>query len=210
MQSYRIILASGSPRRREILERAGLNPLILPAGVDETLPEGIRPDDAVMYLSLKKALFTEKRILGEEPGEAAPGSLRDLIITADTVVTKNGLIMGKPVDRDDAYQMIDRIRGTNHQVMTGVTLLLPGAAARRTFVDVTEVWLKDIPEEELLQYIETDEPYDKAGGYAIQLTFSRYVDHIEGSCDNVVGLPFDRMVQELEKLENLENGGIRS
>lgn len=185
-----IILASQSPRRREIMAREGFHPVICPADVEENLPEGIAPEDAVMFLSLKKALAIEREHL-EFAGQ--------LIIAADTVVYQ-GEIYGKPHTREEAYHMIESYRNTHHSVMTGVSLLIAGTSARRSFCETTKVFCKDYSDEYIQRYVDSDEPYDKAGAYAIQMTFGECIDHIEGDYDNVVGLPFARMMKEIERL----------
>lgn len=190
MKYDRIILASQSPRRIEIMREHGLDPEVMPADVDETLPEGIAMEDAVMYLSLKKALSIEA---------AHPELAGALIIAADTVVYKDE-ILGKPADRADACHMISAIKNTSHQVATGVALVVAGETPRRSFCNITNVFCRSYSDAEINAYIDTDEPYDKAGGYAIQGTFGRYIDHIEGDYENVVGLPFTQMMAEIEKL----------
>ena len=190
----RIILASKSPRRIEILQEHGFEPEVIPAHIEETLPEGITPEDAVMFLSLKKALWVEARLSEQEdPSEET------LIIASDTIVYKDRII-GKPSDREDAYAMLDAIRGDVHQVYSGVALIMAGETRRRAFYERTDVFCRDVPEDELLAYIDTPEPYDKAGGYAIQETFGKYIDHIEGDYENVVGFPYPRFCRELELL----------
>lgn len=188
-----IILASQSPRRIEILKRNGFDPLIMPADVDETLPEGIGMKDAVMYLAMKKALCIEAKITSDQNHSGS------LIIAADTVVYKNG-IMGKPADITEARQMITAIRNTSHFVATGVALVIAGENRQRVFCDITEVFCKNYSDAEIEDYIATDEPYDKAGGYAIQGAFGKYIDHIDGDYDNVVGLPYKHMMSEIELL----------
>jgi len=168
----------------------GLDPEVVPANVDETLPEGIAMEDAVMYLSLKKALFVEA---------AHPELAGALIIAADTVVYKDE-ILGKPSDRAEACRMINAIKNTSHQVATGVALVVAGEPARRSFCNVTDVFCRSYSDADINAYIDTDEPYDKAGGYAIQGAFGKYIDHIEGDYENVVGLPFTQMMAEIEKL----------
>lgn len=225
----KIILASGSARRREIFERHGHAPVIEPMDVDETLPEGIAPHDAVMYLALKKGLAAEAAHLsgptagaGEERDtegfDAAPDarSEKALIVSADTIVyardiaTGEWAIMGKPHSEDDAWRMLKSIRGTSHKVMTGVALIALGTDSeeisdpdaeprlRRVFYDTTDVYVNDISDEELQEYINSGEPYGKAGGYAIQLGFGKYIDHIEGDYENVVGFPYEHMLHELD------------
>lgn len=180
-----IILASSSPRRIEMMKKHGYSPAIRPAEIDETLPEGIGMRDAVMFLALKKAMAVES--------SAPAGSI---IIAADTVVFKDG-ILGKPKDRNDAFSMLTKIKNTSHFVTTGVAVVVAGEYCKKVFCDVTKVFCKDYTDEELIAYLDTDEPYDKAGAYAIQGLFSKYVDHYEGSFDNVVGFPWAKIEAEL-------------
>ncbi|MBQ3281895.1 MAG: septum formation protein Maf [Eubacterium sp.] len=188
-----VILASGSIRRKEIFESHGISPVIMPMDVDETLPDGIAPDDAVMFLSLKKGLACE----------AAADSEHALIVSADTIVYAYDIyadswrIMGKPQDDGDAWRMLSSIRGASHKVMTGVSVICPSRAIKRTFCDITDVYVKDISDGDLHKYIESGEPKGKAGGYAIQLGFGSYIDHIEGDYENVVGFPYDHFISEL-------------
>jgi septum formation protein len=185
-----VILASQSPRRLDILRAHGTEPRILPADINETIPSGMDPREVPMFLALKKALYIENE---------HPELEGKLIIASDTIVFKEK-ILGKPSDPADAYAMIDAIRNTTHQVITGVALLEAGRQNMRVFRDVTEVFCNDLSHEEIQAYVSTDEPYDKAGGYAIQGTFGQYIDHIEGDYENVVGLPYDHMVKEIERL----------
>ena len=191
----KIILASGSARRKEIFEAHGLAPVIMPMDVDETLPEDITPQDAVMYLSLKKGLAAEEALQSEED---------ILIVSADTIVyakditTERWAIMGKPKDEADAWRMLSSIRGTSHKVMTGVCLISDTAPVIRTvFYDSTDVYVKDITDDDLKAYIDSGEPFGKAGGYAIQLEFGKFIDHIEGDYENVVGFPYQHMLSIL-------------
>lgn len=184
----KIVLASSSPRRIEMMKKHGYDPEIIPADIDEKLPYGISMTDAVMYLSLKKALSVEP--LTEK------GSV---IIAADTVVYKEK-ILGKPINRCDAHNMISSIRDTHHYVATGVAIIISGEPVRKVFYEVTKVFCKDYTEDDIRAYLDTDEPYDKAGAYAIQGEFSRYIDHYKGSFDNVVGFPWERIEKELKEL----------
>lgn len=183
-----IILASSSPRRIHMMKEHGLDPLIVPADVDETLPAGIGMRDAVMFLALKKALAVENQVLPKQEGK--------IIIAADTVVYKDR-ILGKPVDRSDAFSMLTKIKNTGHYVATGVAIIEAGKPHRRVFCDVTEVFCRDYTDEEINAYLDTDEPYDKAGAYAIQGYFSRYIERYDGSFDTVVGFPWSRVEDEL-------------
>ena len=195
----KIILASSSPRRIEMMKNCGFDPVIKPADVDETRPEGISMKDAVMVLALKKALAVEKEYLEENGAPDAENA--PLIIAADTVVYKDGFgIMGKPSDRDDARRMIKAISGTSHQVATGSALIVPGQPKRRVLLDVTEVFVRAMTDEEIEEYLDTDEPYDKAGAYAIQGIFGRYIEKYAGDFNTVVGFPIDHILKEAEKL----------
>lgn len=188
-----IILASSSPRRIEMMHKHGYDPIIMPADIDETLPENISAKDAVMFLALKKALYVEQK--------AAPGSI---IIAADTVVYKDG-ILGKPENRSDAARMLRKIKNTSHQVATGVAILIAGESTRNVFYNITEVFCKDFNDDELSAYLDTDEPYDKAGAYAIQGIFAKHIDHWNGSFDTVVGFPWELIELKLKELLTSEN-----
>lgn len=185
----KIVLASSSQRRIEMMKKHGFDPIIKPADIDETLPEGIGKRDAVMFLALKKALSIEPDV---EKGS--------IIIAADTVVYKDG-IMGKPRDRDDAFDMLARLRGSSHFVATGVALVAAGENKKKVFCDVTEVFCKNYTDEEIDEYLNTDEPYDKAGAYAIQGIFGKHIDHYEGSFNNVVGFPWEMIEKELKEFQ---------
>lgn len=186
MTNKPIILASQSPRRIEMMNRHGFQPEICPADIDETLPENISMMDAVMFLALKKALHVER--LGQPKGS--------IIIAADTVVFKDG-ILGKPANRQDADMMLRKIRNTSHFVATGVAILVAGEPSREVFCDVTEVFVKDFSDTQLNAYLDTDEPYDKAGAYAIQGIFNQYIQRYDGSFDTVVGFPWDLISAKL-------------
>ena len=194
-----LILASGSPRRIEMMQAHGYDPLVLPAEIEENVPLHHSMTDTVTYLALKKARDVETRWLAEKNSVsvAAAPDRPPVIIAADTVVCYQGEIMGKPADKEDGFRMLSALRGDVHDVVTGVALVEAGAQHARVFYEITRVFFKDYSDEELLAYLDTDEAYDKAGGYAIQGWFSRYVDHIEGDYDNVVGFPWKRIEKEL-------------
>ena len=190
----KIVLASGSPRRINMMKEKGYDPIIMPADVNEDLPFEMSMESSVMYLAAKKALWVENKLKDSE-------QISDdtLIISADTVVYKDKII-GKPESPEEAFNTLSSLQNDSHYVATGVCLLRPGMPERQTFCEVTEVFFTDIPETELKAYVETKEPYDKAGGYAIQGTFAKYIDHFEGDYDNVVGFPWSRIEKELKKL----------
>ncbi|MDD2218387.1 MAG: Maf family protein [Eubacteriales bacterium] len=189
-----VILASASPRRLDILQSASINPTIIIPKCTEILPENIEMQDAVMFLALKKALWAEEYIKEKELEYK-----KSLIIAADTVVYYNKII-GKPKDKSDAFDILNTLRSNVHYVATGVALINTLSYEKRVFCDVTKVFFKDYSDEELKAYLETDEPYDKAGAYAIQGTFSKYIDHIEGDLNNVIGLPLYKTLEEINKL----------
>ncbi len=192
----KIILASASPRRREILEKHGIDPIVIPTDADEFLREGIGMTDAVKILAERKArsCYTSIRhnpdLLNKYQGH--------VIIGSDTIVFKDE-IMGKPVDEADAFRMLDSIRGTSHYVVTGVCLIDVDSGDSAVISDTTTVWCKDYSDEDIYDYISREEPYDKAGSYAIQGYFGRYIDHIDGDYENVVGLPYHRIKDSLAK-----------
>lgn len=186
------ILASGSPRRIEMMKKHGIRPVVHPAEIDENIPPEHGMCQTVMFLALKKAKAVEAEYLASD-GKAP------IIIAADTIVYKDE-IMGKPEDREDAFRMISSLRNDVHFVVTGCSLVEAGMQNARVFAEITKVFVKDFSDEELNAYLDTDEPYDKAGAYAIQGIFSKHIDHIEGDYDNVVGFPWERIEKELAKL----------
>ncbi len=182
----KVILASQSPRRQELIKLIFHKFEILPAECDETLPEGMGAREAVEYLSKIKneasARLTEKE---------------NLIISADTVVAVGNVILGKPVDKEDAGRMISLLNGRVHQVYTGVTLSMNGKTV--TFSEKTDVEFYDLTQGEIEEYINTPEPYDKAGAYGIQGKAGLLVKGINGDYYNVVGLPVARLKREIQK-----------
>ena len=202
LKDKKIVLASGSPRRIEMMRMHGIEPLVMPADIDENLPKVHGMCETVMFLALKKAQDVAQR-LSSLPDCTENSEEGSIIIAADTIVYKDGEIMGKPADRDDAYRMLDKLRNDFHYVVTGVALLSYGRQLTRVFAEVTKVYFKDYSEEELSAYLDTDEAYDKAGAYAIQGYFPRYTDHIEGSYENVIGFPWERIEQEISKMEEI-------
>jgi len=191
MKEKNFVLASASPRRIEMMRSHGLEPMVCPADIEENLPLVGGMKETVMFLALKKAKAVEEMLLDEAKGS--------IIIAADTVVYKDR-IMGKPEDFDDAFEMLSDLRGTYHYVTTGVALVEAGGQKARVFAEVTKVYFTDYSDEELRAYLETDEAYDKAGAYAIQGYFSKYIEKFEGDYDNVVGFPWARIEEEVKKL----------
>ena len=195
----RIILASASPRRSELLKQAGLSFAVIPSKAKETITS-THPAEVVEELSSQKAWEVADRILrgGEDVTDF------DVVIGADTVVAVDHQILGKPVDHDDAANMIGMLQGRVHEVYTGVTLIVKGAKGNirtRTFHERTDVDVCPMTDDEIEDYISTPEPYDKAGAYGIQGSFGIYISGIHGCYYNVVGLPISRLVHELEDLK---------
>ena len=192
-----IVLASGSPRRIEIMRAHGIEPLVMPADIEENIPKVHGMCETVMFLALKKA----QDVAGSLSSFADCTEEGSIIVAADTIVYKDGEIMGKPADRADAFRMLDKLRNDFHYVVTGVALLSYGRQLTRVFAEITKVYFEDYQDSELEAYLDTDEAYDKAGAYAIQGYFAKHIDHIEGSYDNVIGFPWDRIEKEILKME---------
>jgi septum formation protein len=187
--SMKLILASSSPRRAQILRDAGLSFTVLSSAIDESPVPGETPEQHVQRLADAKGQLVAARTVGPA-----------IILSADTVVVLDGQILGKPRDRDEARHMLERFSGRTHSVITGVTLLRHPEMQRRQFVESTLVHFSELPQEEISRYLDTDEPYDKAGAYAIQGQAGRYIPRIEGCYFNVVGLPLARVMTALRAL----------
>jgi septum formation protein len=185
----RLILASASPRRAEILRDAGLPFAVMSSAVDETPYPRETPQDHVQRLAHAKAELVAARAVGPA-----------IVIAADTVVALDGRILGKPRSTDDARHMLEQLSGRTHTVLTGVALIRLPDAERRAFVESTLVHFAPLEENDIVQYLATDEPYDKAGAYAIQGRAGKFIPRIEGCYFNVVGLPLARLVQILREL----------
>jgi septum formation protein len=185
----KLILASSSPRRAEILRAAGLPFMVVSSAVDETPFSNEPPHGHVQRLADAKAELVVGRVVGPA-----------IILAADTVVSIEGRILGKPRTATEARQMLEQLSGRSHTVLTGVTLIRLPDMERRSFVESTTVQFTRLCSEEISRYLSTDEPYDKAGAYAIQGQAGRYVSRIEGDYFNVVGLPLSRVTQCLAEL----------
>lgn len=190
-----IVLASGSPRRKELLGMICDEFRVILSDCEEIVTS-TRPEEVTKELSKQKA----EAVAAAEAGRIADA----IIIGADTVVSAGGEILGKPKDRADAFAMLRRLSGASHQVSTGVTLLRTGAAGeivwQKSFAETTTVRVAELTDEEINHYLDTDEPYDKAGAYGIQGAFGRHISGIEGDYNNVVGLPVHRLYTELKKM----------
>jgi len=227
----KIILASNSPRRRELLSQVGIEFDVVPSGAEEKITSSV-PSDVVMELSFQKALDVLKKVSTvsdiriennsekrkSQTNELVNSNLsqnncdnfgenfgandeRIVVIGADTVVSYKQKILGKPKNIADARRMITALSGGEHEVYTGVTImwLEDGALKYETFFDETIVLVYNMSEDEIEDYISTDEPYDKAGSYGIQGLFAAYVQGIKGDYNNVVGLPVAKVYHILKK-----------
>ena len=190
----RIILASASPRRRELLERAGVNFEVIPASGEENRISD-DPKEAVQQLARDKAVSVMHTI-----EDSADGTL---VIGSDTVVVFENMILGKPHDIEDAVNTLKKLQGNTHQVYTGVSVLEKknGVWTEHTFYESTDVTFYPVSDEEIRAYVATGEPMDKAGSYGIQGIFGIYVRGICGDYNNAVGLPVARLFYEMKKSE---------
>lgn len=183
----RFILASASPRRKELLEQIGAKFDILPATGEEVITKEL-PGEVVMELAKQKA---------EEVAKTAGADA--LILGADTVVAYEGKILGKPKDEADALRMLTMLSGKEHEVYTGVALIDNRDQSMENFFERTKVTMYPVSEEEIRDYIAGGEPMDKAGAYAIQGLGAKFIQKIEGDYNNVVGLPIGRIYQEIKR-----------
>lgn len=192
MEKSKIILASGSPRRKELLLQIGIVPEIIVSHVEEKITSDV-PAEVVMSLAEQKAVDVAK--------EMPEGTV---ILGSDTVVAADGKILGKPKSHEEAYEMIRRLAGRSHQVYTGVCLVKKGPEGEAdtvvSFYDETDVNVSPMTEKEIREYADSEEPMDKAGSYAVQGFFARYIDGLKGSYANVMGLPVHLVYKELKKL----------
>jgi len=182
-----LILASGSPRRSELLSAAGYAFSVIPADIDEVIPDGVSPDTAVKSIALQKAR------------NIAVSHVNDIIIGADTAVHYKGLILGKPANGREAHSMLNLLSGKTHEVYTGVAVIAKNAEI--VFSEMTRVEFYPITDREIAAYIKTGEPFDKAGAYGIQGKGMCLVKRVNGDFYNVMGLPAARLVRVLKCLK---------
>jgi septum formation protein len=190
----RIVLASSSPRRRDLLQAAGFEIIIRPADVDE-LTGGLAPRDLVIANAERKALH----VAADHRG--------DLILGADTVVLLDGEILGKPRDKSHASEMLGRLSGRVHEVLTGVCLVRGGTRKVCLFVESTCVAFRSLDEGMIQAYLSEIDPLDKAGAYAAQDDRGRLIERIEGSLENVIGLPVARVIEAIGQHFTEESAG---
>ncbi|NLY82635.1 MAG: septum formation protein Maf [Clostridiales bacterium] len=185
---YKIVLASKSPRRVQLLKEHGIKATPIPADILENEPVNCDYISTVMYLAFKKAMhiYNNENIKDY-----------DLIIGSDTVVYSEE-ILGKPSSENDAFKMIKSLEGHEHIVATGVAIIDLNSGLKHVSYEETLVYVKDMTDDEINDYINTEEPYDKAGAYAIQGIFGKYIEKYEGSYTNVMGLPMEKLKEMLK------------
>lgn len=189
LKKYKIILASNSPRRRELLSGLGVDYKVkIVLGIDETYPESLNGEEIPVYIAQEKANAYRASLQPDE-----------LVITADTIVYVDGMVLGKPVDEADACRMLRMLSGRTHQVITGVCLTT--VDFQKSFASVTEVTFDTLSDEEIGYYVEKYHPMDKAGSYGVQEWIGFVgVTGLKGSYYNVMGLPVQRLYKELKEL----------
>nr|WP_256471434.1 Maf family nucleotide pyrophosphatase [Solitalea agri] len=180
-------MASKSPRRQELLKLMGFDFKVVLKDVDESYPSNLKPEDVAVFIAEKKARAFDDSITNE------------VVITSDTIVCVDGQILGKPGNREEAIQMVNMLSGTTHDVITGVSILRNHHII--SFYDVTRVSFEKLTDEEAAFYIDTYQPYDKAGAYGIQEWIGmNKISRIEGSYTNVMGLPTEKLYKHLMAL----------
>ena len=183
-----IILASESPRRQALLHQIGLDFAVIISGIDEKTSIDYSPDQLVEHFARKKA----SAVAVDYPGQ--------LVIGADTIVMYDGRIFGKPKDHEDSFNMLSTLSGNTHQVITGVALQLQDKNLDETFHEITNVTFNTLSDSDINYYIDTYNPFDKAGSYGIQDWFAVFVKHIDGCFYNVMGLPLAKLWERINKL----------
>lgn len=187
----RIVLKSASPRRKELLTKAGFSFIVAPAEVDEKMDCSKTPYENVLELGLKKALADKEKYPD------------DILLGCDTIVVYDGVIYGKPKDENDAYETLKKLSGTSHYVMSGVGIVYKDIV--HNFVTTSTVYFKNLTDEDIWNYVKTGECFGKAGSYAIQGIGNCLVDHYEGSLENIIGLPIDEVVKKIGEIIEMEN-----
>ena len=186
----RLILASKSPRRKELLGMLNLEYEVIVSEADETLKEGVTIEEQAKRLSYIKA----KTVFDQTTGDR-------IVIGSDTMVVKDGKIYGKPQDREDAFRMLKTLQGTKHQAITGLAILVEKDGKYEEYLDydIAEVYFKEMSDEEINSWIDTGEAYDKAGAYAVQGKFMVFIEKFNGNYATVMGLPIHKVYDILKK-----------
>lgn len=183
-----VILASASPRRKQILEMCNISFKVIVPEVDENFQQDIKPNELVMSLSKKKAIAILEKTC-----------TNNIILAADTVVALKGEILTKPKDKIESFNMLKKLSGKEHFVYTGVCLI-KNKKVKSNFYSKTKVQFYELTDKEIEDYIKTNQPFDKAGSYAIQGAGAAFVKKIDGDFYNVVGLPISKVIREIREL----------
>lgn len=200
--SSKIVLASASPRRKQLLEQIGFEFDIFPSNKEEIISSS-EPSEVCQELSKQKAIDVASNIKAYNDSHSEIITPQDIIVIgADTIVAYEGNVLGKPIDEKDAFRMLRMLSGSTHEVYTGVTIVFmskDGRAGEFSFYEATEVTFYPLSDEEIEEYIASGESMDKAGAYGIQGSFAKYVKCINGDFNNVVGLPIARLYHEISE-----------
>ncbi len=190
----KIILASKSPRRKELMDLLGIEYKIMVSEVDETLEKGLPVEEQSKRLGYIKA----KEVFNKTQGDR-------IVIGSDTIVVKDGIIFGKPKDKQDAINMLNILKNDKHQVISSIAILIQKDGKYEEYIecDVTDVYVSDMSKDEIEAWINTGKAYDKAGAYAIQLEFAKFIEKIDGDYNSVVGMPINRVYRILKKYIDL-------
>ena len=191
-----IILASGSPRRSELMKQVGFDFKVSTCNTDESYDEGMTPSEIVMELSLRKADAVFDKEMPEKD---------TVVVAADTIVAIDNEILGKPKDRNDAIRMLSELSGKKHQVYTGITLYyyVAGRVFIENFADCADVYFRELSQDTIISYVDSWEPMDKAGAYGIQGLGAILVDKIDGVYYTIVGLPIAKVYHSIKNNEKL-------
>jgi septum formation protein len=188
-----IILASQSPRRKQLLEWAEIDFEIIVSETDESYPAGISVEEIPIYIARNKALAVKEKL-----------NENKIILAADTIVVLQNEVIGKPVDKNQAIEILMRLSGNHHRVITGVCIMKGGKEI--SFADITDVWFHQLTKAQIEYYVDRYKPFDKAGAYAIQEWIGvTGIKSIQGDFYNVIGLPVSRVVQELKNLATIDD-----
>lgn len=186
----KVILASKSPRRKELMDLLGIDYEIMVSEADETLEDGLSLEEQSKRLGYIKA----KAVFDKTAGDR-------IIIGSDTLVAKDEKLLGKPKDKQDAINMIKFLKNDKHQVITSIAILIQKGNEYKEYIDsdITDVYVSDMSQEEIEAWVETGKAYDKAGAYAIQEEFSKHIEKIDGNYSSIVGLPINKVYKILKK-----------
>ena len=191
--SRRFILASRSPRRLRLLEQLGLHPEVIPSTLSEEFDSSLSVEDNIRSFAELKA-----KTVAENIGDG-------IIVGADTLVVLDKVVLGKPIDSADAFNMLRKLSGKMHSVLTAFCVYATPEERSFTAVETTDVYFKQLSDEEIERYISTEKPFDKAGSYGIQDRTALFVEKIKGSYENVMGFPLSRFYRAMKDKENVNS-----